>query len=58
VLELNARLFPRSSSAHAALADAFAAAGDPARARQHFEKALVIDPKNEAAQKARAKLRE
>jgi tetratricopeptide (TPR) repeat protein len=57
VLELNARLFPGSASAHAALADAYAAAGDTARARQHYERALAIDPNNEAARKALAKPR-
>jgi tetratricopeptide (TPR) repeat protein len=56
VLELNVELFPSSSAAHAALAGANAAAGDPARARQHYEKALEIDPKNEAARTALARL--
>jgi tetratricopeptide (TPR) repeat protein len=55
VLTLNARLFPRSSDAHAALAGAYAAAGDTKRARQHYEKALAIDPGNEAARTALAK---
>jgi tetratricopeptide (TPR) repeat protein len=58
VLELNTRLFPNSPDAHAALAAAHAAAGNPGLARQHYEKALAIDPKNEAAQQALAKLRE
>jgi tetratricopeptide (TPR) repeat protein len=57
VLELNARLFPSSTDAHVALAAAFAAAGDPGLARQHYEKALAIDPKNEPARTALAKLR-
>jgi tetratricopeptide (TPR) repeat protein len=58
VLELNARLFPSSPGAHVALAEAYAAAGDVGLARQHYEKVLTIDPKNEAARKALAKLRE
>jgi hypothetical protein len=58
VLELNARLYPNSADAHAALAAAHAAAGNVGLARQHYEKVLAIDPKNEAAQKALAKLRE
>jgi tetratricopeptide (TPR) repeat protein len=57
VLELTARLFPKSAAAHVALAEAFAAAGDPGLARQHYEQALAIDPKNDAAQKALAKLK-
>ena len=56
VLELNARLFPSSSAAHASLAAAYAAAGDTGRARQHYEKALALDPKNDAARRALAKL--
>lgn len=56
VLELNARLFPASADAHASLAAAYAAAGDAARAKQHYEKVLAVDPKNEAARKALTKL--
>jgi tetratricopeptide (TPR) repeat protein len=55
VLALNARLFPNSSDAHASLAAAYAAAGDTGQARQHYEKALAIDPKNDAARRALAK---
>ncbi len=56
VLALNARLFPSSSDAHATLAAAYAAAGDVKLAKQHYRKALAIDPKNEAAKRALAKL--
>ncbi len=56
VLALNARLFPSSSDAHATLAAAYAAAGDVKLAKQHYQKALAIDPKNEAAKRALAKL--
>jgi tetratricopeptide (TPR) repeat protein len=58
VLALNARLFPSSAAAHASLAEAYAAAGDTGLAKQHYEKALAIDPKNEAVRKALAKLTE
>jgi tetratricopeptide (TPR) repeat protein len=58
VLELNARLFSTSSDAHATLAAACAAAGDIGRAKQYYEKALTIDPKNEAVRTALAKLRD
>jgi tetratricopeptide (TPR) repeat protein len=57
VLELNARLFPGSSTAHASLAAAYAAAGETKRAIQHYERSLAIDPKNQAAGAALAKLR-
>jgi tetratricopeptide (TPR) repeat protein len=56
VLQLETRLFPRSSSAFAALGAAHAAAGDARLARQQYEKALAIDPKNAAARAALAKL--
>ena len=57
VLALNARLFPSSSSAHAALADAYAAAGRTRLAMEHYEKSLAINPKNDASRAALAKLR-
>ena len=56
LLELNAKLFPSSSEAHASLAEAHAAAGDTTLARQHYEKALEIDPKNAAARTALTRL--
>lgn len=56
VLALNARLFPSSADAHAALAAAYAAAGDVKLAKEHYQKVLAIDPKNEPARKALAKL--
>jgi tetratricopeptide (TPR) repeat protein len=58
VLRLDTRLFPRSSSAYAALGAAYAAAGDTRLARQQYEKALAIDPRNEAARAALGKRRE
>jgi len=56
VLELNARLFPGSANAHATLAAAYAATGDTARARQHYAKALTLDPKNASARAGLARL--
>ena len=58
VLGLNARLFPRSASAHAALGAAHADAGNTRVARDEYMKALAIDPRNQAARAALAKLRE
>ena len=57
VLELNVRLFPRSSSAHQRLGQAYAAAGDTRLAMRSFERSLAIDPKNEASKTALASLR-
>jgi len=57
VLALNARLFPHSASAYAALGAAYAAAGKLRLARQQYEKSLAIDPRNESARAALAKLR-
>ncbi len=57
VLALDAQLFPRSAAAHLSLGDAYAAAGDTTLAIQSYEKSLAIDPKNEAARAALAKLK-
>ena len=57
VLALNARLFPSSWSAHATLAEAYAAAGRTRLAIEHYEKSLAINPKNDAGRTALAKLR-
>ena len=57
VLRLNARLFPRSSSAHQRLGDAYAAAGDVRLAMQSYARAVAIDPKNSASRAALAALR-
>ena len=58
VLALNTRLFPRSASAFAALGAAYAAAGNTRLAGQQYVKSLAIDPRNETARAALAKLRE
>jgi tetratricopeptide (TPR) repeat protein len=57
VLALNARLFPGSWNAHAALAEAYATAGRTRLAIEHYEKSLAINPKNDAGRAALAKLR-
>ena len=57
VLALNVRLFPRSWSAHVALAEAYAAAGRTRLAIEHYEKSLAINPKNDAGRAALARLR-
>jgi tetratricopeptide (TPR) repeat protein len=57
VLELNARLFPTSFGAHDALAEAYVAAGRTRLAIDQYVKSLAINPKNDAARTALAKLR-
>jgi tetratricopeptide (TPR) repeat protein len=57
VLALNARLFPKSWSAHSALAEAYAAAGRTRLAIEEYEKSLAINPKNDTGRAALAKLR-
>jgi tetratricopeptide (TPR) repeat protein len=57
VLALNARLFPRASSAHQRLGEAYAAAGDTTRAIGSYERSLALDPKNDASKAALARLR-
>ena len=56
MLQLNARLFPRSSSAYAALGAAYATAGETRLAIQQYQKSLAMDPRNEAARAALATL--
>jgi len=58
VLELRARLFPRSWSAFAALGEAYASAGETGLAIRSYEKSLAINPKSDAGRAALAKLRE
>ena len=58
VLTMNASDFPRSSSSAFGLGRALVAAGDSARARQEFARALELDPANRAAADALASIRE
>jgi tetratricopeptide (TPR) repeat protein len=57
VLALNAQLFPGSAAAFQSLGEAYAAADESTLAIQSYEKSLAINPKNEAARAALAKLR-
>jgi predicted TPR repeat methyltransferase len=57
VLALNAKLFPRSSSAHRRLGDAYAAAGDTRLAVRSYERSLALDPRDDASRAALARLR-
>ena len=57
VLKLNTKLFPRASSAHQRLGEAYAAAGDATLAIRSHARALEIDPRNDASRSALARLR-
>lgn len=57
VLKLNAQLFPTSGRVFQDLGEAYATAGEIKLAIRNYEKALAIDPKNEAGKVALAKLR-
>jgi tetratricopeptide (TPR) repeat protein len=54
--KLNAQLFPNSPRVYQALGEAYLAAGETKLAIQNHEKALALDPKNEASKAALAKL--
>ncbi|HET7453431.1 MAG TPA: tetratricopeptide repeat protein [Thermoanaerobaculia bacterium] len=56
LLSANAGAYPKSSGAAFGLGRALAAAGEAAKARAAFERALELDPKNERARKALAAL--
>ena len=54
--ELNTGIFPRSSNAHDSLGEAYVAAGRTAPAIASYKEALRLDPKNDNARAALAKL--
>jgi len=57
LLTMNASDYPRSTSSAFGLGRALRAAGETARARQEFTRALELDPKNKAAADALAAIR-
>jgi hypothetical protein len=57
VLALDVQLFPGSAAAHQSLGDAYAAAGETKLAIDSYQRSLALNPKNEAARAALAKLR-
>jgi Flp pilus assembly protein TadD len=57
VLQRNVERFPESPGAHAALAEAFAAAGNVAQAIRHYERVLVLSPENANAAERLRQLR-
>lgn len=52
LLEANARQYPKSSGAAFGLGRAYRTAGEPAKARAEFERALKLDPNNKRAKAA------
>ena len=57
LFERNVELHPSSSNVHDSLGEAYARAGDTTRAIASYEKALSLDPANDRAKAALAKLR-
>jgi predicted Zn-dependent protease len=57
LFEWNAQRFPASSRVHDSLADAYWRSGDRARAVAGFQRAVELDPKNEAAKQMLEALR-
>jgi tetratricopeptide (TPR) repeat protein len=58
VLDLHLELNPRSVTGHVLMSDALLALGRKAEARAAVERALAIEPANDRALRAAAKLRE
>ena len=56
VLKMNVRLYPASAPALNSLAEGYVASGQKNLAVQNYEQALKLDPKNEGARSALAKL--
>lgn len=57
IFKINARLSPQVAGAFVSLGEAYAAAGQHDLAIENYEKALQLNPKDENARKALAKLR-
>lgn len=57
IFKINARLSPEVAGAFVSLGEAYAAAGQNNLAIENYEKALQLNPKNENARRALAKLR-
>lgn len=57
VFTLTVNAFPRSANAHDSLGEAYAAAGDVARAIASYERSLALDPQNTNAQEKLQALR-
>lgn len=52
IFRLNAEAYPASANVYDSLGEAYLKAGDPAKARENYEKSLQLDPKNTNARKA------
>jgi Flp pilus assembly protein TadD len=57
VLKMNVRLYPTSAAALNSLAAGYVASGQKDLAVQNYEQALKLEPKNEGARSALAKLK-
>lgn len=58
VFKLNAETFPDSSNVWDTLAEAYTKSGDTQKARENYEKALTLDPKDDKAKEGLKKITE
>jgi Tfp pilus assembly protein PilF len=55
---LNAELYPQSANVWDSLADGYMKSGDMRKARENYEKALTLDPKDNNAKERLKKINE
>jgi len=58
VFQLNAGLYPQSANVWDSLAEAYMKSGDLKKARENYEKALALDPKDDHAKESLKKINE
>ena len=58
VFQLNTQIYPQSANVWDSLAEAYMKLGDRQKARENYEKALTLDPKNENAKESLKKIKE
>jgi predicted Zn-dependent protease len=58
VFQLNAELYPQSANVWDSLAEAYMKSGDMKKARENYEKALTLDPKDDNAKERLKKINE
>ena len=56
VFQLNAEIYPQSANVWDSLAEAYMKSGDMKKARENYEKALTLDPKNDHAKETLKKI--
>jgi hypothetical protein len=58
VFQLNAEIYPQSGNVWDSLAEAYMRSGDMKKAQENYEKALVLDPKDDNAKEMLKKIKE